>query len=370
LTLAIIPVKSQKQISREDGGLPLINAAIVGLGRWGQSFVRSVQGKSTDIRFVAGYTRTPAKARAFCQEHGVPLADSYEDILRNPNVDAVILATPHSQHEEQVKAAAAAGKHILVEKPIALTRKSAEATVEAARKAGVVFGVGFNRRFHPSIVELRQRLRDGRLGTLVAMVGQHTAGWAPFMTKDEWRLNPDESPAGALTGVGVHTIDHMIELGGPISEVYCTTSRRGIDYADDTTAIHLKFQSGMNALMLSAISTTPNYSLTVYGTKALVEVSHTTLEDFRFTPAPDAAPTGPVVAPPPEVIKHKGVDMLRTELEILARAIRERTPYPIAMEEILHGMSVFDAIVESVDTGKLVPVKGQSRALVISQCEI
>lgn len=337
----------------------MISAAILGLGRWGQTFVRAVQkGKSQEIQFVAALTRTPEKARAFCAEHGVPLVASYDEILKNPKIDAVVLATPHSQHEEQVKAAAAAGKHILVEKPIALTRQSAEVCVEAARRAGVILGVGFNRRFHPSIVELRRRLKSGELGKLVMMVGQQTSGSAPFLPRGEWRLDPDESPAGALTAVGVHTIDHMIEFAGPVSEVMAISSRRGIDHAEDTTTIHLVFKSGVSATMAAALSTAPNFSFTVYGTKGLVEVSHNTLKDFRFVPMPDGAPTGPVTAPPAEVVEHKGVDMLKTELEILAGAIRDKTPYPMDLGEILHGMSVFDAIVESAETRRVVKVAG------------
>src|SRR5262245_15281655 len=128
----------------------MIRAAIIGLGRWGRSLVNSVQGKSDAIRFVAAHTRTRASAEDFCRDKGVPLVDSYEQILAAPNIDAVVLATPHTQHEQQVLQAAAAGKHIHVEKPITLDRTSADHAVAAARKAGVVMAVGFCRRFHPS----------------------------------------------------------------------------------------------------------------------------------------------------------------------------------------------------------------------------
>src|ERR1700688_389260 len=119
----------------------MIRAAIVGLGRWGRSLVSSVQGKSDDIRFVVAHTRTRAAAEEFCREKGVPLTDSYEQVLADPDVDAVVLATPHTQHEQQILQAAAAGKHIHVEKPITLDRTSANAAVAAARKAGVVLAV-------------------------------------------------------------------------------------------------------------------------------------------------------------------------------------------------------------------------------------
>src|SRR5262249_62173006 len=113
-----------------------VRAAIVGLGRWGRSLVTSVQGKSDVIRFVAGHTRTRAAAEEFCREHDVTLTDSFDAVLADRSVDAVVLATPHSQHEAQVLAAAAAGKHVFVEKPITLTRRTADAVVAAARRSG------------------------------------------------------------------------------------------------------------------------------------------------------------------------------------------------------------------------------------------
>ena len=128
----------------------MVRAAIVGLGRWGRSLVTAVQGKSGEISFALGHTRTRATAEDFCREKSIQLVDSYEAILKDRGIDAVVLATPHSQHEAQVRQAAAAGKHVFVEKPITLDRRSADAAVAAVRKAGLVLAVGFTRRFHPA----------------------------------------------------------------------------------------------------------------------------------------------------------------------------------------------------------------------------
>src|SRR5437660_783146 len=90
----------------------MIRAAIVGLGRWGRALVRSVQGKSNDIEFILAYARTPETAKEFCRDHNIALVESYDDILRDAAVDAVVLATPHGGHARQTMDAAAAGKHI------------------------------------------------------------------------------------------------------------------------------------------------------------------------------------------------------------------------------------------------------------------
>jgi predicted dehydrogenase len=329
----------------------MVRAAIVGLGRWGRSLVTSVQGKSDDIHFVLAHTRTRASAEGFCREKGVQLTDSYEAILADRSIDAVVLATPHSQHEAQVKQAIAAGKHVFVEKPITLTRASADAVVAAARQAGRVLAVGFTRRFHPSIGEVRARLKDGRLGTLVAMVGQHTTSTGHFIAPENWRADPAESPGGALTAVGVHLLDHMIEFAGEVRDVLCATKRYGIGPADDSTTILLRFKSGVTGSIFCSVATATNFNFTVYGTKGLAEISRPNLRTFRFVPGSEHAPTGPITAPPDEIIECPAFDMLNAELTTFARCVRDRTAYPVGIDDVLHGMSVFDAIVRSAASG-------------------
>ena len=328
----------------------MIRAAIVGLGRWGRSLVNAVQD-STDIRFVVAHTRTRAKAEEFCQSKGVPLVDSFDAILADPDVDAVVLATPHSQHEDQIKRAAAAGKHIHVEKPITLDFPSAKSAVEATRRAGVMLAVGFCRRFHPSVGEVRQRLRDGRLGNLVGIVAQHTTSTSTFIPAENWRADPDEAPAGAMTAVGLHSLDHMIEFAGRVREVQCITARHGDGRADDTTTLVLRFESGVTGTLFCSVATATSYSLSTYGTKGMAEISGAALQRVRLVPLSVHAPVGPVTAPPDEFIEHPGFNMLKAELLEFARCIRDKQPYPVDIEEVLHGMAVFDAAKQSAKSG-------------------
>jgi predicted dehydrogenase len=336
----------------------MIRAAIVGLGRWGRSLVNSVQGKSDDIRFVAAHTRTRASAEDFCRDKGVPLIDGYEKILADPNIDAVVLATPHSQHEQQVLQAAAAGKHIHVEKPITLDRKSADRAVAATRKAGVVLAVGYCRRFHPSVVDVRTRLKDGRLGNVISMVAQHTTSTGQFIPTGNWRAAPDEAPGGALTATGVHSLDHMIEFAGRVRDVRCVIARHVPGHSDDTTTVMLNFESGVTGLIFCSVATATNYAFTLYGSKGLAEFSRPNLQAFRFVPTSTQAPTGPITAPPDEISEHKGFDMLNAELTAFARAIRDKTSYPVPIEDVLHGVSVFDAIVRAGKSGQIETVAG------------
>ena len=333
----------------------MIRAAIVGIGRWGRTLVGTVQGKSAAIRFTVGYNRTRANAEGFCAEHGIALADSLDAILIDPAVDAVVFATPHSEHGGQVERAAAAGKHVFMEKPFTLDRRSAARALDAVADAAVVIGVAYPRRFHPGVKELKARIDDGRLGTITHCYAEQNSPAGLFMDPRSWRADPAEAPAGGMTAMGVHNIDAIIHLFGRIDEVYATSLRRAVAYnAEDTTSIMFGLANGMSASLLSSLATAVSYRLAVFGTKGCAELLTPEL-DFHFTPTPDAMPAGRHAQPPPEIIQNRGCNTLLAELEAFAAAIRGEAPYPIPPEHILHGVAVFEAIVRSAATRQ--PVK-------------
>lgn len=334
----------------------MIRAAIVGLGRWGRALVSAVTStaetaRPSGLQFALATTRTRVNAETFCREKNIALVNSYDDILRDPDIDAVVLATPHSQHQAQALAAIAAHKHIFVEKPLTLDLGSARAVAEAAHRSGLILAVGFARRFHPSVGELRARLSDGRLGDVVSLVAQHTTSTAQFIAPDNWRAAPNETPGGALTAVGVHALDHMIEFAGRVRDVRAVTTRHYPGAADDTTTAMLRFARGASGLIFCSVATATNFSFAAYGTKGLAEITRADLSHFRFAPASTAAPTGLVTAPPDEILKFSGFDMLHEEMTAFARAIRDGNSYSVPITDVLHGMAVFDAIVESAKRG-------------------
>ena len=125
----------------------MLNAAIVGLGRWGQNLVNHIQGKSDKIRVVMGVLRHPENARDYAAAKGFPLVDSLDKALADPQVEAIILATPHTAHAGQIIACAKAGKPVFTEKPFTLTTESAQAALRACAEAKVTLAVGYNWRF-------------------------------------------------------------------------------------------------------------------------------------------------------------------------------------------------------------------------------
>src|SRR5437764_1803736 len=149
----------------------MIRAAIIGMGTWGRHLVSSVQGRSALVRFVAGATRTPGKVLDFAASQGIVMHESYARVLQDPAVDAVVLATPHSMHVDEIVAAARAGKHVFTEKPLGLDAAASQAAVRACLEHGVTLGVGYNWRFQPALTEAKRMLDDGSLGKLLHIEG-------------------------------------------------------------------------------------------------------------------------------------------------------------------------------------------------------
>jgi len=337
----------------------MIRAAMVGLGWWGKTLVESVQGTSDRITFVAGTTRTQSQdVKDFARAQGLTFHESYEAILADPGVDAVVLATPHSMHATQVIAAAKAGKHVFVEKPFALHGQEAQEAVDATRKAGVALGLGYNRRFHPEMTKLRDRIRSGDLGVVMHVEATMTFPNALMLEADAWRAQKDETPCGGLTPMGVHAIDGMIDLCGEIDTVFCQSFRRAVAIdADDTTSMLFRMKAGMSGYLGTMTATGPGFSFTVYGSKGSVRLEGMThvagaSSDERRTRLFGTCKFQPIKGPS-EVWEADRLDVTRASLEAFAGAASGGPAYPIPVEQMVHGAAVTEAVVRSAASGRV-----------------
>jgi predicted dehydrogenase len=327
----------------------MIDAAIVGAGRWGQSLVESVQGKSDRIRFVRAVARTPAKVEAWCKERGLALGADYHEALSDPKVKAIVLATPHTQHEAQIVAAAQAGKHVFVEKPFTLDRASARAAMAECDKAKIAVGIGFNRRFMPAFGEMKRLIDAGELGTVLHIEGNASGNLASLPTS-AWRANRKESPGGGMTSLAIHLMDAMIWMLGPIRIIDAKSSKRVMPYdVDDTSSMLLTFVSGATGY-LGTVAATPFFmNLRVFGSKGWAQLvdNNTLVKAIPGSAAPGANP----YASKPETITLDSQASLKDELEAFADAAEGKAPFPISHEEILHGVSAFQSMLDSVRRG-------------------
>lgn len=336
----------------------MLRAAIVGIGSWGRNLVASVQGKSELIRFVAGATRTPSRAGQFCSEHGIRLVESYEALLRDGEVQAVVLATPHSQHCAQIVAAAGAGKHVFVEKPLGVDTASAIGAAEACARGRVTLAVGYNWRFQPALVEAKRMLDDGRLGKLLHVEGNFCGPSAYRFAENHWRQDREEAPAGGMTGRGVHVVDAMLYLAGHIGSVFAQSDRRVLEGGvDDTTSMLLRYASGATGYLATVIATAETWRMQVFGSKGWVQVGDVEHLHTWSLQAAFVDEANPFRKAPPQVLTFPDTSTERAELEHFARAALEHRPLALPGGDEVHNVAVLEAIVRSAREGSRVSVE-------------
>lgn len=318
-----------------------VAAALVGLGRWGQNLARAAQVRPEGgLRIAAAVTRSPAKARAFCEEQGIALRDDLDALLADPGIEALVLATPHSQHCAQIKNAAAAGKHVFVEKPLALTLAEAEEAVAACAAAGVVLAVGFNRRFLPAYRALCENHAVGRLGEALHIEGNFSGSFGFGYTAEMWRGSPAENPAGGMAAMGIHVLDAMIHLLGPLRAVATTSRRRVLEAPiDDTTISLLEFESGATGSLSTIMATPSHWRLQLFGSKG-----------WAAMPDQERLVVSALEGEPSET-RFDPADTLTDELAAFARTIRQGETYPVSTDEALAGVAAFEAIARSAAAG-------------------
>lgn len=337
----------------------MINAAVVGLGTWGKTMVESLASGSDLMRFTTLQTRTVTPdVEAFAKQHSLAIARSYEAVLADPKIDAVVLATPVSGHVQQIEAAAAAGKHVYCEKPFTFSKKEAEAALDAIRKAKRVVGIGYNRRFHPEMIKLHDRIKAGELGTIQHIEANMTYPNALFLPPTAWRSNKNEAPLGGLAPMGVHAIDAMIYLTGEIDTVYCQSFARTVtNGTDDTTSMLFRMKSGMSGYLGTMTATGAGFSFQVFGSKGWLRIEGVTHvagapSEERRTRQFGTCKFQPVKGPA-ETWEAEKLDIVRATFEAFARAVEGSAPFPIPPEQIVHGASVTEAVIRSASSGKV-----------------
>jgi predicted dehydrogenase len=334
----------------------VLRAAIVGIGTWGQNLVRSVEG-SDRIRFVAGATRTPAKAEEFCRAHAVALFSSYEELLGS-DIDAVVLTTPHSQHCDEIVAAAKAGKHVFVEKPLGLSLEEAGRAVRACAERKLTLAVGYNWRFQPALREIKAMLDDGRLGKPLHLEGNFCGPSAYRFAREHWRQDREEAPAGGMTGRGVHVVDAMLYLAGRIDAVAAQSLRLAHDFGmDDTTSMLFRFAGGATGYLGTVVATAETWRLQVFGSKGWAEVGgveHLTTWQMRacFIDGSDVTRKEK-----PQTVGFPAVSTERAELEHFAESALSRRPLAVPGGDEVHNVAVLEAIVKSSGAGSWMKIE-------------
>ncbi len=315
-------------------------------------------------RVVGVCSRDRGRAEAFARRHGIPSAyDFLPELLKNPEVQAVFIASPNSFHAEHTKMAAEAGKHVLVEKPMAVNVDEALDMVRTCRRSGVKLGVGFHLRHHPGHLRARQFIQEGILGNI-------TLAQAQFFFPDQrgvvslprrpalsqwWEDPAMTGGAYSIMGMGVHALDLLqCLLAQPITEVAALTDgQTSQKRLEEIAVISLRFSGGAMGTVCCGrrVPDTRNDAV-IYGTSGRVWLKDTLYEPLRgkLEVTSDAVNME-------EPYTGDLLSLYKLEIEAFQRAIeREEEPDASGMDGV-RAVQAVSAIIESASTGRAVKIE-------------
>ena len=341
--------------------MPKHRIAIIGLGMAVTPHAKSLIDLKDRVEVAAAFSPGPARRKAFAEKFPFPLVDSLEAILADKTIDCVEILTPPNTHLDLVQQCAAAGKHILLEKPLEITTARSVALVEAASAAGVTLAVMLQHRFRPAALKLRQMLSAGDLGKIVNC-STVIRLWRPQSYYDvEGRGTSARDGGGVLITQGIHTLDLMLSLAGPISEVrgYATTSSVHRMETEDLVAAAVRYENGAIGTIDATTAAYPGFPerIEIIGEKATASLAGSDLtvahHDGRVTELKTAYGGGGTGADPMAFPN----DWHRAVIADFLDALDQKRAPAISGREALKVHRLIDALLEAGATGRTVRVE-------------
>ncbi|MBU0951330.1 MAG: Gfo/Idh/MocA family oxidoreductase [Elusimicrobia bacterium] len=322
--------------------------------------------KAPNAKLVAVMDIDAVKAKAVAEKYKVKYYTDEKDLLSDNEVEAVYIATPTYLHCSQASLAAEKGKHILCEKPMAITLGEARQIIDVCKKNKVNFSLGYMMRFHAHHQKIKELIKQGLLGQLVMARAQLSCWYPPI--EGAWRQDPELGGGGALIDMGSHCIDLLEMFIGRVKEVSCFVGNLTHKYpVEDTANVLLKFENGAQGAVDNCFNI-PDASakniLEIYGTKGSILAKGT----IGQMPGGEAmvylegdgkkynAQQQRVIADG-EKIEVEPVNMYKAEIEHFSDCIENNKAPAITPEEWLHNLEICLAAYESAKTGKAVKIK-------------
>lgn len=241
-----------------------------GLGSFSYVIANTIQ-RSRKIELVSCYDPVPARCQATSERYGCAQEDSFEAMVKRPDLDGVLLVSPNAYHREQTELAARHGKHVYVEKPIANTLADARRMIAACEDAGVTLLIGHVHRRHAANRKVKELVDSGALGKLIMVEANLSSGQGWELKPDEFRWRDDDTgcPGGALMTIGVHQADTLNYLFGPIRTVFSFFNHLHIPApVNDVTTTVFRFESGILGYIGANFASPRTNWMQVYGTEA------------------------------------------------------------------------------------------------------
>jgi predicted dehydrogenase len=316
------------------------------MGWWSDVLADAVE-RSGKLQIVSCYTRSEEKRQAFAMKYGCRAAPSYEAILEDRGIEAIINTTPNNVHSETTRAAAAARKHVFLDKPIANTVADARALTRACRDAGVVLALGYQRRKESHFRWVRRQIDDGVFGKLVNAEANISRDRLGQFQLGSWRYTSEGMPGGVMLQIGIHYTDVLEFLMGPIKAVQGNLAQLVLPGENpDIASLILEHENGaLSTLNACYASASEYYLMNVYGKEATAYYDlHNGLRFLkRGTNRPD----------PVSCAKN---DTIVEELEEFAAAVRGEGQPEMDGEKGTASLAVLLAGIKSAREGRRVEV--------------
>ena len=323
-----------------------LKVASIGMGWWSDVLADAIK-RSGKLEIVACYTRSEEKRQAFAKKYGCRAAPSYETILEDRSIEAIVNTTPNNVHAETTRQAAAAGKHVFLDKPIANTIADARALTEACRKAKVVLALGYQRRKESHFRWVRREIDEGRFGRLVNAEANISRDRLGQFDLTSWRYTAAGMPGGVMLQIGIHYTDVLEYLMGPIKAVRGSLAQLVLPGDNpDVASLVLEHENGaLSTLNASYASASEYYLMNIYGKEATAYYDlHNGLRVLR---------RGTTRADPVPCAKN---DTIVEELEEFARAVRGDGQPEMDGEKATTSLAVLLAGIKSAREGRRVEI--------------
>lgn len=341
-----------------------IRWALLGTGRHAERSVIAALKNASGSELVAVWSRDRARGEAFARKHGIPkVHTSFEDVLRDGYIDALYDTTPDGLHAQHAVEAAQAGKHSLIEKPLAISVKECERAIDASLRGGVKLGVVFNQRHEAAHQEARQRVRQGDIGEVklaLVQIPLRRAGSAaaPAPAVSNWRADPKMRPGGIIVSIGDHAYDTLSYiLGQDIEEVSAFTDATRNDPPNEQVAgMLLKLSNGIIGYATASFATPfARRPFEFHGTKGslIIDNSYTYLTGA----GEDATPKLTIVNEVGSSIRDFApTDCFRLEIEQFNRAIEGKGAPMTTPREGLRSLAIAEALYAALRQGRVAKV--------------
>jgi predicted dehydrogenase len=323
-----------------------LTVACIGMGWWSDVLADAIK-RSGKLRIAACYSRSDEKREAFAGKYGCRAATRYEAILNDNSIEAVINTTPNNVHLETTCAAARAGKHVFLDKPIANTVADARTIATVCRKAGVVLAIGYQRRRESQFRWIRERIDRGAFGKLINAEANISRDRVGKIDLGSWRYTADGMPGGVMLQIGIHYIDVLEYLIGPVKAVSGMVAQLVLPGDNpDVPSLMMEHENGaLSTVNASYASASEYYVMNIYGKEA--SAYYDLHQGLRFLKR-GTDRSEPVALPK--------IDALVDELEEFARAVRGIGQPEMDGERAMASLAVIRAGIKSAREGRRVAI--------------